>query len=63
MAAIEKQKKNVPFGPNNIRGSITTLITRGLIVRKKIILMGHAESQWQVTEEAMGMLKNLGIKT
>ena len=61
LAAFEKQKEEIPFGPNNIKGSLTTLIARGLIVRKKIDLMGLMESQWQVTEEAIELLKNLGL--
>jgi hypothetical protein len=63
LEAVKKQKNKTPFGPDTIKGSLTTLITRGLIVRKKITLMGHMESQWQVTEEAIGLLKNLGTKT
>jgi hypothetical protein len=62
LIAIEKQKKRIPFGPVDIKGSVTTLIKRGLISRQKIKLAGHIESQWQVTEKAMNLLKNLDIK-
>ena len=60
LGSLEQQQNQIPFGPNTIKGSLTTLITRGLIVRTKINLMGHWESQWQVTQKAIGLLKNLG---
>ena len=61
LGALEKQKNKIPFGPNTIRGSLTTLITRELIIRKKINLTGHWGSQWQVTQKAIALLKNLKI--
>ena len=62
LAAVEKQKQKIPFGPNDISGSLTTLITRGLIERKKIELFGLWDAQWQVTKEALRLLNNLGFK-
>ena len=61
--ALEKQKKEIPFGSVNVRGSFTSLITRGLIVGKELTINGHKDFHWQVTEEAIVMLENLGIKT
>lgn len=62
LAALEKQNKRIPFGPTSIKGSLTSLIERGLIVHKKIICRGHVEYRWQVTQEAISKLKELGIK-
>jgi hypothetical protein len=61
--ALEKQKKEIPFGSINVRGSFTSLITRGLIVGKELTINGHKEFLWQVTEDAIAMLENLGIET
>jgi hypothetical protein len=61
LIAIQKQDRKIPFGPADIKGSLTTLITRGHIIRKKIILIGRRESQWQVTKEAIDKLKKLGL--
>lgn len=62
LAACAKQKKRIHFGPSDIKGSCSSLITRGLIVRKDITVNKHTESLWQVTNEAMLMLKALGIE-
>ena len=62
LAACEKQKKGIPFGPGDIRGSFTSLITRGLIIRKEVTVHEHTESLWQVTTEAIAMLMNRGIE-
>lgn len=35
LLALQKQERKIPFGPDNVKGSINTLIERGLIVRKK----------------------------
>ena len=35
LIAIQKQDRKIPFGSANIKGSLTTLITRGLIIRNK----------------------------
>jgi hypothetical protein len=63
LAAVEKQKKKISFGPNDIRGSIAYLISQGLIVRKKIVQSGYVKYEWQVTAEAIDFLKNLEILT
>ena len=57
LAACEKQKENVPFGPADIKRSFVALVSRGLITREEV----NKESQWQVTKLAISMLKNLGI--
>ena len=61
LEAIEKQKKKIPFGPSNIKGSLGALISKGLIIRVKITIEGQSESQWQVADEAITLLKELGI--
>ena len=61
LIAIQRQDRKIPFGFADIKGSLTTLITRGLIIRKKITSMGRRESQWQVTKEAIDKLKKLGL--
>ncbi len=60
--ACEKQKEGIHFGPTNIKGSLGNLITRGLIVRKEVIINKHTESLWQVTSEAIEMMSAMGIK-
>ena len=60
LAACEKQKKRTPYGPSDIRGSFTSLIKRGLIIRKEVTITEHTAS-WQVTTEAIAMLEALGI--
>jgi hypothetical protein len=60
LAACEKQNENIPFGPADIKGSFSALVNRGLIIRKKVSLH-HTELVWQVTREALSMLKMLGI--
>lgn len=57
--AIDKQKHNIPFGPNNIKGSLITLIARGLIVREKKTINEHTVFQWHVTDEAIALLDSL----
>ena len=57
LAACEKQKKKIPFGPADIKRSFVALVSRGLITREEV----DKESQWQVTKLAISMLKNLGI--
>ena len=61
LIAIQKQERKIPFLPTGIKGSLTLLITRGLIVKRKIIYGGHREFQWKVTKQAITKLKNLGI--
>ena len=61
LEAIEKQKNKIPFGPSNIKGSLGVLISKGLIIREKITIEEQSESQWQVADEAITLLKELGI--
>jgi hypothetical protein len=62
LSCLELQNKNISFGPTSIKGSLTTLIVRGLIVIKKITSTNHTEYKWEVTNEAITKLKELGIK-
>jgi len=62
LSCLELQNKNIPFGPTSIKGSLTTLIVRGLIVMKKDTSTGRTEYKWEVTSEAIAQLKALGIK-
>ena len=57
LAACEKQKENVPFGPADIKRSFVALVSRGLITGEEV----NKEPQWQVTKLAISMLKNLGV--
>ena len=57
LAACEKQKEKIPFGPADIKRSFVALVSRGLITREEV----DKESQWQVTKLAISMLKNLGV--
>jgi hypothetical protein len=59
--ACEKQSKGLLFGPNSIHGSFTALIKRGLMVTKQVTLDNQKEATWQVTAEAIQMLRALGI--
>lgn len=59
--ACEKQKKGIHFGPTDIKGSLGVLISRGLIVRKEVTINKHTKSLWQVSTEAIEMLKGNGI--
>ena len=59
--ACDRQHKGKRFGPRDIKGSFTFLISRGLIVRKEVTLHGHRQQLWQVTAEAIGMLRALGF--
>jgi hypothetical protein len=59
--ACVKQQAGIPFGQREVDGSFIPLIKRGLIIRKA----GRNEDDpilWQVTSEAIRMLKNLGIE-
>ena len=57
LAACEKQKEHVSFGPADIKRSFIALVNRGLIVREQV----NKEFQWQVTKLAVSMLTNLGV--
>ncbi len=57
-----KQSQGIPFGPADIKGaSFAPLIKRGLIVHKEADGKKHAQSFWQVTPEAIDILKDLGV--
>lgn len=62
IAACEKQYNGIPFGPRDVGGSFTALITRGLLDSKKITVNGKTESTWHVTKGAVELLKALGIE-
>jgi hypothetical protein len=56
-----KQKAKIPLNFKDGHGAFTALVTRGLIVSKDIISNGQRETIWEVTDEAIDMLKDLGI--
>ncbi len=60
--ACDKQHKGVRFGPNDIKGSVSALIERGLIVSKNKIINQASVAVWQVTPEAIALLKMNDIK-
>jgi hypothetical protein len=62
LAACKKQNKGIPFGPNDVKGSFITLIARGLIINKGLTTNYPNDSSWQVTPEAMAILKLMGIE-
>ena len=62
LAACEKERQGLFFGPQDIKGSLTSLISRGLIIRIEISANGQTESIWHVSNEAVEMLKALGIE-
>ena len=60
--ASVKQKQGIPFGPADIKGgSFAPLINRGLIVRKEVTTKYDTQSLWQVTPEAIKILKTIGV--
>ena len=59
--ACAKEKKGLFFGPSDIKGSLTSLISRGLIIRIEITIKDQTESIWHVTNEAIEMMKALDI--
>src|ERR1700686_1017273 len=61
LTACGKQTEKIPFGPADIKGSFSALVNRGLIIRKEVTLHHHTELLWQVTREAISMLKMLGV--
>jgi hypothetical protein len=62
LAACAKQTAGIHFGPGDIKGSFTSLITRGLIIRKEVTKNYITESLWQVTGEAIAILNGTGRK-
>jgi len=61
IAAYALERQGLFFGPQDIKGSLTSLINRGLIVRIEISMNDKTESIWHVSYEAIEMLKALGI--
>ena len=61
VAAYALEKQVLFFGPQDIKGSLTSLINRGLIERIEITVNDKTESIWHVSYEAIEMLKGLGI--
>ena len=63
LAACKKQHRGIPFGPADTKGSFISLIARGLIIRKEITKNKNSELVWQVSAEAIEILKSMGIET
>lgn len=62
LVAVQKQERKIGFSPGITKGPLTRLIERGLIIRKRIMVKGHLEYQWQVSTEAIVKLRKIGIK-
>ena len=60
--ACHKQKDGILFGPQDIKGSAVTLIRRGLIASHNIMYNGKQQHTWFVTERAVNMLSDIGIR-
>ena len=61
LAACEKQQEKIPFGPTDIKRSFIALVNRGLITREEVNPQENKELQWQVSKQAISMLKTLGV--
>jgi hypothetical protein len=61
LTAYALERQGLFFGPQDIKGSLTSLINRGLITRIEISLNDKIKSIWHVSYEAIEMLKDLGI--
>jgi hypothetical protein len=61
LASCEKQHAGIPYGPKDIKGSFTSLIRRGLVIRKKLTLNGKTDFYWRVNTTAIEMLMKLGL--
>ena len=61
LEACEKQDTKIPPGTNNAKGSVTTLIARGLIKVTEVTMRGKKEFQWQVTNKAVPILNKMGF--
>lgn len=62
LIACRKQHKGIPFGPQDIKGSIIALINRGLVTNHTINIKGKLKETWYVTSQAINMLSAVGIK-
>lgn len=60
--ACSKQRHREAFGPSDIKGSFTSLIRRGLLKVRKGSFSATRRESWYVTDEAITMLKAVGIK-
>ncbi|MDB5223134.1 MAG: hypothetical protein JWN83_1801 [Chitinophagaceae bacterium] len=62
MVACDKQHKGILFGPQDVKGSVITLINRGLIANHTFNQKGKTHTTWYVTQQAINMLANVGVK-
>jgi hypothetical protein len=60
MLAYARQKKNIPINEDSINGSFSALIARGFVSLEQVTTMGYTESVWQVSNEAIDLLKDYG---
>ncbi len=60
--ACDKQSKGVFFGPQDLKGSCITLISRGLIASHTVERRGKSRDAWYVTPLAIAMLADAEIK-
>jgi len=60
--ACHKQYMGVTFGPADIKGSVITLINRGLIASYTVHQKGDYQLTWYVTQQAINMLEDVGVK-
>jgi hypothetical protein len=60
--ACSKQHAGIPFGQAEIDGSFLPLINRGLLKVTPKNKSTVNKPVWQVSEEAIDMLRSLGIK-
>jgi len=62
LVACDKQNKEISFGPQDIKGSVMTLISRGLIASHSVTRQGKTHETWYVTPQAISMLTAIGLK-
>ncbi len=60
--ACNQQKKGAVFGPRDIKGSMSSLIRRGLIITQTIQQNGQFQLTWYVTPQAVSMLEKIEAK-
>ena len=60
--ACDKQHKGISFGPQDIKGSMMTLISRGLVTNQQVNKNGEIHETWLVTPQAINLLLAAGIK-
>jgi hypothetical protein len=60
--ACNKQYMGVSFGPRDIKGSVISLINRGLIASHVVHQKGDYLLTWYVTPQAISMLEEVGVK-